>query len=203
VALTAPEGLRFDSAGLAPVVVQDRASGDVLMLAWTDAQALRLTVETEQAHFWSRSRASLWRKGETSGNTLRVRALAADCDGDALLMVVEPAGPACHTGARTCFGEDARSLAGMLSELERVIDDRARTRPEGSYTARVLEKGLDHSLKKVGEEATELVIAMKGDTAERVAEEAADLLFHVLLALAQRGVRVADALEALRRRRGR
>jgi phosphoribosyl-ATP pyrophosphohydrolase/phosphoribosyl-AMP cyclohydrolase len=160
-------------------------------------------VETEQAHFWSRSRASLWRKGETSGNTLRVRALAADCDGDALLMVVEPAGPACHTGARTCFGEDARSLAGMLSELERVIDDRARTRPEGSYTARVLEKGLDHSLKKVGEEATELVIAMKGDTAERVAEEAADLLFHVLLALAQRGVRVADALEALRRRRGR
>ncbi len=200
--LSVPEDLRFGSAGLVPVVVQDRQSGDVLMLAWATAEALRLSVETGQAHFWSRSRKALWRKGESSGFTLQVRELRKDCDADAVLMVVDPSGPACHTGTRACFGEDSPSLAGLLAELERVIEQRAGARPEESYTARVLEKGLDHALKKVGEEATELVLAAKGEGGERVAEEAADLLFHVLLALRLRGVGVSAALEALQRRRG-
>jgi phosphoribosyl-ATP pyrophosphohydrolase/phosphoribosyl-AMP cyclohydrolase len=198
-----PESVVFDANGLVPVVVQDRASGDVLMVAYANAEALRLTRETGVAHFWSRSRAALWKKGETSGNTLRVREVRADCDGDALLMVVDPAGPACHQGSRTCFGEASPTLAGLLEELGRLIADRDRARPEGSYTTRLLAKGLDHALKKVGEEATEVVLAAKGESDERLAEEAADLLFHLLVALRQRGVATARVLEVLgRRRRG-
>jgi phosphoribosyl-ATP pyrophosphohydrolase/phosphoribosyl-AMP cyclohydrolase len=198
-----PEGIVFAADGLVPVVVQDRASGDVLMVAWANEEALRRTAETGLAHFWSRSRRALWLKGETSGNRLRVRALRADCDRDALLLVVDPEGPACHTGARTCFGDEPATAAGVLGEIERVIASRQRERPEGSYTAKLLAKGLDHALKKVGEEATEVVLAAKGETAERLAEETADLLFHVLVALAQRGVPLADVLAVLERRRGR
>jgi phosphoribosyl-ATP pyrophosphohydrolase/phosphoribosyl-AMP cyclohydrolase len=202
VALTLPEGVRFDEAGLIPVVVQDRASGDVLMVAYANAEALARTAATGLAHFWSRSRGALWRKGETSGNTLRVVEVRKDCDGDALLMEVEPAGPACHTGTRTCFGDDSPSAAGILAELSRVIAERARSRPEGSYTAKLLAKGLDHSLKKVGEEATEVLLAAKGETDERLAEEAADLLFHLLVVLQQRSVPPERVLDVLRRRRG-
>lgn len=198
-----PEGIVFAADGLVPVVVQDRVSGDVLMVAWANAEALRLTAETGLAHFWSRSRRALWLKGETSGNRLRVRALRADCDRDALLLVVDPEGPACHTGARTCFGDEPATAAGVLAEIERVIASRQRERPEGSYTAKLLAKGLDHALKKVGEEATEVVLAAKGESAERLAEEAADLLFHVLVALAQRSVPLVDVLAVLERRRGR
>jgi phosphoribosyl-ATP pyrophosphohydrolase/phosphoribosyl-AMP cyclohydrolase len=201
VSLRLPEGLAFDERGLLPVVVQDRASGDVLMLAWANGEALERTAATGEAHFWSRSRRALWRKGETSGHVLRVRELRADCDRDALLMVVDPEGPACHTGARACFGGAAATAAGVLDELRRVIAERARTRPEGSYTARLLDKGLDHVLKKVGEEATELVLAAKGEGDARVAEEAADLLFHLLVALEQRGVALSRVLEALAARR--
>jgi phosphoribosyl-ATP pyrophosphohydrolase/phosphoribosyl-AMP cyclohydrolase len=184
-------------------VVQDRVSGDVLMVAWANEEAVRRTVESGLAHFWSRSRQALWLKGETSGNTLRVRALRADCDRDTLLLVVDPEGPACHEGTRTCFGDAPATAAGVLAEVERVIDDRARERPDGSYTAKLLGKGLDHSLKKIGEEATELVLAAKAESPERVAEEAADLLFHALVVLRQRGVALADVLAVLEGRRKR
>lgn len=200
--MTIPGELVYDAAGLIPVVVQDRASGDVLMLAYANADALQRTADSGLAHFWSRSRQALWRKGETSGNTLRVRELLADCDRDALLMVVEPAGPACHTGARTCFGDKTPTGAGMLEELGRVIASRRQQAPEGSYTAKLLAKGLDHTLKKIGEESAEVVIAAKAESGERLAEESADLLFHLLVALEQRGVAPGQVLDVLRRRRG-
>jgi phosphoribosyl-ATP pyrophosphohydrolase/phosphoribosyl-AMP cyclohydrolase len=196
------EGLAYDASGLVPVVVQDRASGDVLMVAWANAEAVERTVETGYAHFWSRSRKALWRKGETSGNGLRVIEMRADCDRDTLLLVVDPEGPACHDGTRTCFGEGATSDGGMLEELSRVIASRARQAPEGSYTARLLAKGPDAVLKKIGEEATEVVLAAKAESDERLAEESADLLYHLTVALHQRGVPLARVMEVLRRRRG-
>jgi phosphoribosyl-ATP pyrophosphohydrolase/phosphoribosyl-AMP cyclohydrolase len=199
---TTPDDLLFDAAGLLPVVVQDRASGDVLMVAWANAEALERTAETGLAHFWSRSRQALWRKGETSGNGLRVVEARADCDRDTLLLVVDPEGPACHTGARTCFGETSPTAAGMLEELARVIAARAEAPAEESYTARLLAKGPDQVLKKIGEEATEVVLAGRGQSDERLAEETADLLYHLLVALHQRGLPLARVMDELRRRRG-
>jgi len=196
-----PADLKLDAAGLIPVVVQERASGDVLMVAWANALALARTAETGYAHFWSRSRQALWRKGESSGNGLRVREVRADCDRDALLLVVDPEGPACHTGTRSCFGEASPTAAGVVAALGRVIAARDAERPEGSYTTRLLEGGLDRTLKKIGEEATEVVLAAKGESDARLAEEAADLLFHLLVALRQRGVAPDALLEVLRRRR--
>jgi phosphoribosyl-ATP pyrophosphohydrolase/phosphoribosyl-AMP cyclohydrolase len=196
-----PEGLAFDADGLVPVVVQDRPSGDVLMVAWANAEALERTAQTGLAHFWSRSRRSLWRKGETSGNGLRVVEARADCDRDTLLLVVEPEGPACHTGARTCFGETSPTAAGMLEELARVVAERAAAPPEESYTARLLSKGPDQVLKKIGEEATEVVLAGRGESDERLAEEVADLLYHLLVALRLRGLPLARVMDELRRRR--
>jgi phosphoribosyl-ATP pyrophosphohydrolase/phosphoribosyl-AMP cyclohydrolase len=201
MAVAMPEGLVFDANGLVPVVAQDRASGDVLMLAWADAEAVAKTAETGLAHFWSRSRKALWRKGETSGNTLRVVEARADCDKDALLLVVEPAGPACHTGARSCFGDVSPTAAGMLEELARVVRLRAQAPPEESYTARLVAKGQAAVLKKIGEEATEVVLAASGESDERLASESADLLFHLLLALDQRRVPLASVMDELRRRR--
>jgi phosphoribosyl-AMP cyclohydrolase / phosphoribosyl-ATP pyrophosphohydrolase len=204
VSLAIPDGLSFDAAGLIPVVAQDRGSGDVLMVAYANVAALVRTVETGFAHFWSRSRQALWKKGETSGHRLRVVEVRVDCDKDALLYVVEPEGPACHTGARTCFGEDSPTAAGMLEEVARVVAARARAAPGDSYTARLLAKGPDQVLKKIGEEATEVVLAAKGQSDERLAEEAADLLFHLLVALHQRNVPLAKVMDVLRqRRRGR
>ncbi len=197
-----PGEIAFDASGLVPVVVQDRASGDVLMVAYANAEALARTAETGLAHFWSRSRAALWQKGETSGHRLHVVGLRADCDGDAVLMVVDPEGPTCHTGARTCFGDATATAAGILEELRRVIAQRGKERPEGSYTAALLAKGLDHALKKVGEEATEVVLAAKGEGEERLAEESADLVYHLLVVLAQRGVAPSRVLDVLSRRRG-
>jgi phosphoribosyl-ATP pyrophosphohydrolase/phosphoribosyl-AMP cyclohydrolase len=201
VTLALPEKLVFGESGLLPVVVQERRSGDVLMLAWANAEALERSVESGLAHFWSRSRQKLWRKGETSGNELRVRELRADCDGDTLLMVVDPVGPTCHTGSRTCFGDDTPSLGGLVAELARVIEDRAEQSPDASYTARLFAKGLDYSLKKIGEESTEVLLAAKGEGDERLAEEAADLVFHLLGALRQRGVEPTRFLEVLKARR--
>jgi phosphoribosyl-ATP pyrophosphohydrolase/phosphoribosyl-AMP cyclohydrolase len=201
VSVSLPDALAYDSAGLIPVVVQDAASGDVLMVAYANREALDLTAQTGLAHFWSRSRGALWRKGETSGNEMRVREVRADCDRDALLMVVDPAGPACHTGTRTCFGDDTPTAAGIMGELGRVIASRASASPDSSYTARLLAKGPDHVLKKIGEEATEVVLAAKSESDERLAEEAADLLYHLTVALAQRRVPFARALEVLRARR--
>ena len=203
-AVAVPEGLVFGADGLIPAVVQDRRSGDVLMVAYASAEALALTARTGQAHFWSRSRKALWRKGETSGNTLAVLAMRKDCDGDAVLMTVDPAGPACHTGSRTCFGSEAVTLTGGLGELERVIAARATADPSESYTARLLARGLDHALKKVGEEATEVVLAAKGESDERLAEECADLVYHLMVVLAHRRLPLARVLEVLAaRRRGR
>lgn len=202
MAVVMPEGLSFDANGLVPVIAQDRASGDVLMLAWANAEALAKTAQTGLAHFWSRRRKALWRKGETSGNDLRVVEARADCDRDTLLLVVEPAGPACHEGTRTCFGEASPTAAGMLEELARVVRARAQAKPEDSYTARLLAKGQGAVLKKIGEEATEVVLAASGESDARLAEESADLLFHLLVALEQRGLPLASVMDELRRRRG-
>jgi phosphoribosyl-ATP pyrophosphohydrolase/phosphoribosyl-AMP cyclohydrolase len=196
-----PAELKTDAAGLVPVVVQDRASGDVLMVAWANAEALAKTAETARAHFWSRSRQALWRKGETSGNELRVVEARTDCDRDTLLLVVEAAGPACHTGTRSCFGNETPTAAGMLEELARVVAERAQASPESSYTARLLAKGPDHVLKKIGEEATEVVLAARVQSEERLAEETADLLYHLLVALHQRALPLARVMDELRRRR--
>ena len=196
-----PEGLVFGPDGLIPAVVQDHRSGDVLMVAFANAEALALTARTGQAHFWSRSRHALWRKGETSGNTLAVVSMFRDCDGDTVLMTVDPAGPACHTGSRTCFGSGPVTLAGGLDDLERVIAGRAAADPATSYTARLVGRGLDHTLKKVGEEATEVILAAKGESDQRLAEESADLLYHLMVVLAQRRVPLARVLEVLAARR--
>jgi phosphoribosyl-AMP cyclohydrolase / phosphoribosyl-ATP pyrophosphohydrolase len=201
VSVVVPEALAYDAAGLIPVVVQEADSGDVLMVAYANREALDRTAQTGQAHFWSRSRGALWRKGETSGNGMRVREMRTDCDRDALLMVVDPAGPACHTGSRTCFGDETATSAGMIGELGRVIASRATASPESSYTARLLAKGQDQVLKKIGEEATEVVLAAKSESDERLADEAADLLYHLMVAMAQRQVPFARALEVLRARR--
>ncbi len=201
MAISIPADLVFDGAGLLPVVVQDRASGDVLMVAWANQEALAKTAESGLAHFWSRSREALWKKGETSGNELRVVEARADCDRDTLLLLVEPTGPACHTGARSCFGEGSPTAAGMLEELARVVAERAKASPETSYTARLLAKGPDQVLKKVGEEATEVVLAARVQSDERLAEETADLLYHLVVALHQRGLPLARVMDELRRRR--
>ncbi len=178
---------------LRPAIVQDSASGRVLMLAWMDAEAERLTRETGEAWFWSRSRRRLWRKGESSGNTLAVDELRDDCDGDALLLRVTPAGPTCHTGSVSCFAP----------ELWRTISARAAERPDGSYTARLLDAGLGAVARKVGEEAVELTVAALDETDERVVEEAADLVYHLYVLLAARGLDVARVEDELARRAAR
>ncbi len=200
-AVDIPEGLVKDANGLLPVVVQDRASGDVLMVAWANDEALAKTAETGFAHFWSRSRKTLWRKGETSGNGLRVVLARTDCDRDVLLLVVEPQGPTCHTGVRTCFGAESPTAAGMLEELARVVAERAQASPGVSYTARLLAKGEDHVLEKIGEEAAEVVLAARTESDERLVEESADLLYHLLVALNRRGVSLAQVMDELRSRR--
>jgi phosphoribosyl-ATP pyrophosphohydrolase/phosphoribosyl-AMP cyclohydrolase len=200
MAIAIPESLVLDANGLLPVVIQDRASGDVLMVAWANAEALERTAATGVAHFWSRRREALWRKGETSGHELRVVEARADCDRDTLLLVVEPTGPACHTGARTCFGDTSPTAGGMLEELARVVAERARARADESYTARLLAKGPDQVLKKIGEEATEVVLAARVESDARLAEESADLLYHLLVALHQRGLLLARVMDELRRR---
>jgi len=196
-----PGELKLDQNGLIPVVVQDRASGDVLMVGWSNEEALRLTAETGEATFWSRSRQTLWKKGETSGNVLRVVEARTDCDRDTLLLSVHPAGPTCHTGLRSCFGETSPTAAGMLEELARVVEQRATASPESSYTARLLAKGEDSILKKIGEEAAEVILAAKADSEQRLAEEAADLLYHLVVVLRQRGVGLEAVMDVLRARR--
>jgi phosphoribosyl-ATP pyrophosphohydrolase/phosphoribosyl-AMP cyclohydrolase len=177
---------------LRPAIVQDAGDGRVLMLAWMDDEAERLTRETGEAWFWSRSRQQLWRKGETSGNTLAVEELRDDCDGDALLLRVTPAGPACHTGSLSCFAPG----------LWRTISERALERPEGSYSAELLEAGVGACARKVGEEAVELSVAALDESDERVLEEAADLLYHLYVLLAARGLDVAQVEDVLAARAG-
>jgi len=175
---------------LRPAIVQNADDGRVLMLAWMDAEAEAKTRETGEAWFWSRSRGRLWHKGETSGNTLGVVELRDDCDGDTLLLRVRPAGPSCHTGSLSCFAP----------ELWRTVSDRAARRPPGSYTARLLDLGLGACARKVGEEAVELTVAALDESDERVIEEAADLLYHLYVVLAARGLDVASVEDELQGR---
>lgn len=197
--------IRFDSNGLIPCIAQDRSSGEVLMLAWMNADALELTRSSGELHFWSRSRSEIWRKGATSGNVLTVAALRVDCDGDAILALVDAAGPACHTGERTCFhsGDVGRlEPVEVLPELERVIRERAADRPSGSYTVELLETP-ELAGEKVEEEAEEVARAAREETDDRVAEEAADLLYHLIVLLRGRGLSLADAAKVLADRRQR
>jgi phosphoribosyl-ATP pyrophosphohydrolase/phosphoribosyl-AMP cyclohydrolase len=215
---------QWGSDGLAPAIVQDAADGRVLMLAWMDADALRATLETREVHFHSRSRDRLWRKGETSGHVLHLRDLALDCDGDALLLQVDPHGPTCHRGTRSCFdAEGAPAQAeqtpaqgfGWLETLWSTIADRAADRPPGSYTASLLKGGVDAVSRKVTEEATEVLLAAKDDAAaetsgsdrsgtrDALAGEAADLLYHALVLLAERDLAPSAVIETLRSRHGR
>jgi phosphoribosyl-AMP cyclohydrolase / phosphoribosyl-ATP pyrophosphohydrolase len=175
---------------LKAAIVQDAESGRVLMLAWMDDEAERLTRETGEAWFWSRSRQRLWRKGETSGNTLAVEELRDDCDGDALVVRVRPAGPACHTG----------SVSRFPPALWRTIAERAQERPAGSYTTELLDAGIGACARKVGEEAVELSVAALDESDERVVEEAADLVYHLYVLLAARGLDVAQVEDELRSR---
>jgi phosphoribosyl-ATP pyrophosphohydrolase/phosphoribosyl-AMP cyclohydrolase len=192
----------YDERGLVPCVVQDWRTGEVLTLAYMNAQALERTRATGEMHFWSRSRGELWHKGATSGNTQAVRALRYDCDADALLALVEPAGPACHTGARTCFhsGELQAAPFEALPALQRTLDARAHERPEGSYTAELLADP-PRLAGKVREEADEVARAAAGESDERVAEEAADVLYHLLVLLRSRDVELARVQEVLDGRR--
>ncbi|HWE33903.1 MAG TPA: bifunctional phosphoribosyl-AMP cyclohydrolase/phosphoribosyl-ATP diphosphatase HisIE [Solirubrobacteraceae bacterium] len=195
--------VRFDERGLVPCIVQDWRSGEVLTLAYMNAEALARTRDTGDMHFFSRSRQTLWRKGETSGNTQSLKALRYDCDGDALLALVEPTGPACHTGERTCFHRgdvDHAAPYEVLPTLERMIDERANTRPGGSYTASLLADP-ERIGEKVEEEAEEVARAAREETDDRVAEEAADVLYHLAVLLKGRGLRLADAERALDGRR--
>ncbi len=201
MSIQVPDALKYDDQGLLPVIAQDYASGDILMVAFANAEAVRLTGETATAHFWSRSRGKLWKKGETSGHVLRVREARTDCDRDVLLLVVDPAGPACHTNARTCFGETTATGAGMPAELARTVASRIAARPAGSYTAKLVAEGRPALARKIEEEAGELIEALGQGRDERVAQEAADLLFHVAVALEERKVPVARVLEILDERR--
>ena len=184
---------------LLPVIVQDADDGSVLMLAWANSAALEATERTGEAHFWSRSRDELWRKGATSGNVMHVADLAADCDGDAILYRVHPAGPACHTGTRTCFGESLAPSA--ITELEAIIAERRTADPDASYTARLLATGVRRPAEKVVEEAGEVAAAALVGTDDEVANEAADMLYHLLVVLAAREVPLARVTEVLRERR--
>ncbi len=195
--------IAFDERGLVPCIVQDWRTGEVLTLAYMNADALRLTRETGEIHFFSRSRQELWHKGATSGNTQQVKAIRYDCDGDALLALVEPAGPACHTGERTCFHRGELEPAApheALPMLERTIAQRAATRPHNSYTATLLAHP-QLAGAKIQEEAEEVARAAREESDERVAEEAADVIYHLAVLLRKRGLSLEDAERVLDGRR--
>jgi phosphoribosyl-AMP cyclohydrolase / phosphoribosyl-ATP pyrophosphohydrolase len=205
--------IRFDERGLVPVIAQDANEGTVLTLAYANREALHRTLESGEAHYYSRSRGELWRKGATSGNTQRVVEVRLDCDADALLYRVEPRGPACHTGEESCFftslaGEGVGVAAGgqdvlfgtMVERLARTIEQRHREMPEGSYTVSLIEGRPERLAQKVGEEAVEVVIAALAG--ERLSEEAADLIYHLLVLLEERGVGTEDVARVLRDRHG-
>jgi len=182
---------------LIPAIIRDANSGAILTLAYMNDESLAKTRETGETWFWSRSRNELWHKGATSGNTQRVVHIASDCDGDALVVTVEPRGPACHTGAVSCFA-DVPPL--FLDRLMNVLRDRRATLPEGSYSARLFTEGRDKILKKIGEEATEVVIAAKGETRERLISEIADLVFHLSVLMVEADVDWSDVTEELSKR---
>ncbi len=204
------EKVRFGPDGLVPVVAQDGRSGNVLMLAWANREALTLTLTSGRAHYWSRSRQAVWQKGESSGHDQLVHEVRLDCDGDSVLYRVEQHGPACHTGQPTCFFttvrpdgtmfEGADPGGNLLTRLAATIADRAVTRPADSYTVKLLDKGAAKISQKVGEEAVEVVVAANAEDGPRLASESADLLYHLLVLLQAKDVRFDDVLAALQQR---
>ncbi|MGZ5376389.1 MAG: bifunctional phosphoribosyl-AMP cyclohydrolase/phosphoribosyl-ATP diphosphatase HisIE [Solirubrobacterales bacterium] len=213
-----PQAINFDDHGLVPCVMQDWRSGEVLTLAYMNEEALQRTLESGEVHFYSRTRKEIWHKGGTSGNVQRVKQLRYDCDGDAIVALVEPAGPACHTGERSCFyrdlggsadteidappapGEPLPATHEALATLERTLVERKRERPEGSYTVELLDDpGL--AAGKVREESAEVIKAAEGESEERIAEEAADVLYHLSVLMLTRGVSMAEAMHVLNGRR--
>ena len=214
------EDLKMNEGGLIPAVVQDARTREVLTLAFMNDESLRRTISEGETWFWSRSRSCLWHKGESSGNTQRVIAIAVDCDMDALRVLVEPLGPACHTGARSCFHHqlrtetseensqevsgavEASALGAVLEQLYILIESRRRERPEESYTTYLFDQGMDKMLKKIGEEAAETIIAAKNEATPPLVAEVSDLIYHLLVLLVERGVgldEIATELEARRR----
>lgn len=200
--------LKFNSDGLIPAIVQDAATKKVLTLAYMNEESLQKTIASGETWFYSRSRQELWHKGATSGNTQSVQSIAYDCDQDALVVLVNPKGPACHNGTTSCFTEtlfEAEASAPktdstFLYELENIIADREQQRPEGSYTTYLFEKGVDKILKKVGEESAEVIIAAKNRDHDELQWESADLLFHLLVLLKEQNVPFSDVLAALKQR---
>lgn len=194
----------FDkSNGIVPAVIQEAATRDVLMVGYMNREALEKTQREGLVTFFSRTRQCLWTKGETSGNALHVESIIADCDSDALLVQVRPAGPVCHTGAETCFGARQHGDAlRILHDVEAVLQQRKKRPVEASYTASLFQRGINAIAQKVGEEAVELVIEAKDDNPKLFLDEAADLLFHMLVLLAAKGHSLADVAEVLRQRRG-
>jgi phosphoribosyl-ATP pyrophosphohydrolase/phosphoribosyl-AMP cyclohydrolase len=193
------EKAKFSADGLIPAVVQDARTREVLTVAYMNQEALRLTLEERETYFWSRSRQALWHKGETSGNSQKVLRVSLDCDNDTVLVEVEPAGPACHTGSYSCFGVEP-GLESVLNELYSVIERRKEERPDGSYTTYLFNSGLDKILKKVGEEATETIVAAKNNDG-RLSSETADLLYHLLVLLVERGIGLDEISRELKQRR--
>ncbi len=206
--------IKFDECGLVPAIVQDASSREVLTLGYMNSASLQKTWESHETWFWSRTRKQLWHKGETSGNTQRVIEVRQDCDSDAVVVLVEPAGPACHTGKRSCFYRDiggeeiaepkakaTDSLGSVLTALYSLIQSRERERPEGSYTTYLFEQGLDKILKKLGEEASETIVAAKNDDRESIVSEASDLLYHLVVLLVELGVTLEEIGKELSRRR--
>lgn len=197
--------LTFDDKGLIPVIVQHAVTREVLTLAYMNEEAYEKTVETREAWFFSRSRQELWHKGETSGNTQKVISIQTDCDSDALVLEVLPSGPACHTGEETCFHKSLEKFEeasgyNVLTNLIETIEERQQTMPEGAYTTYLFEKGVDKICKKVGEEASEVIIASKNNDAEELKWEAADLIYHLLVLLQNQKVSYYDLLQVLQKR---
>lgn len=204
------ENIKFDEKGLIPAVVQDAVTGEVLMVAYMNEESLEMTKKTKRATFWSRSRGELWEKGKTSGNFMYVKEIRVDCDADCLLLKVEPAGAACHTGKRTCFYRDIEGTeidldkkdnSDILSRLMAVTEDRKINPQAGSYTNYLFDKGEDKILKKVGEEAAEVVIAGKNRSKDEISYEVADLMYHLTVMLADNNMSWGDIFDELEKRR--
>src|SRR5258706_5558432 len=211
------EEIKFDERGLIPAIVQDAKTLRVLTVAYMNAESLKRPIETNEAWFWSRSRSSLWHKGETSGHTQRVRGILVDCDRDALTILVTPNGPACHTGEQSCFHNELQEagrheeiadrvcdLGAVLNDLYALVESRERDRPAGSYTTYLFDQGLDKILKKVGEESSETIIAAKNQDPEVLAREASDLLYHLIVLMVERGLtleQIRDELVSRRKKR--
>ena len=193
------QDLNFDKLnGLIPAIIQDFNTKEVLMLGFMNREAYEKTVEKQLVTFYSRTRKELWTKGETSGNYLQVKEIIPDCDNDTLLILAEPVGPVCHTGTRTCFGEEASKFD--LNYLQKVIDQRRDEMPEGSYTTKLFEKGINKIAQKVGEEAVELIIEAKDSNNELFLNEAADLTYHLLVLLSAKGFGIKDVIDVLDKR---